>query len=141
MSLGDNTISPLQIPDARDAAFKASELQKQVEDEIRVASRNLANCERLYREALAKKILDLRSKPDAPAWTTCADVARGDVHVAKLKFERDVAEGVLEAMRQQAYRRGSDRRDLDTLLTWSMRRDLRVDAEPSDDRPALRSAA
>lgn len=147
MTLADNKIHPLEIEDARSAAFRASELQRGVEDSLREASKDLAEKERAYRQGLADKILQLRAGADAPAWTTCSDVARGDKHVATLRYERDVAEGVLEAMRQQAFRRGADRRAIDTLLGWSMRRDLRTDAPPGDRDNAethgrgLRSAA
>jgi hypothetical protein len=130
MRVAENQLHPLEIEDARSAAFKASELQRDVEDRIRTASGSLAEAERRYREALAKKILDLRTDENPPAWSVCGDVARGDSHVAKLKLERDIAEGILDAARQEAFRRGSDRRDVDTLLNWSMRRDLRTDSEP-----------
>lgn len=133
MRVADNKLPhPLEIEDAREAAHRASELQREVEDDLRAKSRALAEAERAYRQGLAEKILELRTGKDAPAWTTCADVARGDRHVAELRYKRDVAEGVLEAARQQAFRRGSDRRDLDTLLNWSMRRELRVDTPPTE---------
>lgn len=130
MSFADNTLSPLQIEDAREAAHHASELQREVEDAIRNASRDRAEKERAYREALSARILELRAKEIAV--TACGDIARGEKEIAKLRYERDVAEGVLEAAKQQAFRRGSDRRDLDTLLNWSMRRDLRTDTPPAD---------
>lgn len=130
--IADNQLHPLQIEDARNAAFKASEKQREVEDEMREKSRTLAACEQAYRRALAEKILALRTAEDQAAWTTCSDIARGDGHVARLRYERDVAEGVLDAIRQQAFRRGADRKDVDTLLNWSMRRDLRTDTPPAD---------
>lgn len=136
---GENTISPLEIADAREAAFKASDLQRGCEDRIRKAGRDLAQAEQNYRQALAEKILSARAE-DEVAWTAAADIARGDKHVAKLKFDRDVADALLEAAKQEAFRRGADRRDVDTLLNWSMRRDLRVDTPPpgftrSDPQP------
>ena len=129
---GENTLHPLEIADARKAAHRASEVQREVENDLRGASRQAAECERIYRMALAKKILELRAQDDPPAWSVCTDLARGDKHVARLKFERDVAEGIREAVSQQAFRRGADRRDLDTLLNWTMRRDLRADTPPPD---------
>ena len=128
---GENTLHPLEIADARKAAHRASEVQREVENRLRESSREAAEAERLYRMALATKILELRAQDDQVAWSTCADVARGDKHVARLKFERDVAEGIREAVSQQAFRRGADRRDLDTLLKWSQARDLRVDTPPT----------
>lgn len=131
--LGDNVISPLQIADAREAAYKASELQRKVEEDLKEASRDLAECERLYRMELSKRILELRAgNGDVPALpaTVCKDVAGGEAEVARLRQDRDIAAGLFEAMKQAAFRRGADRRDLDTLLNWSMRRDLATQVPP-----------
>jgi hypothetical protein len=139
----ENTISPLEIADARAAAHKASELQRGVEDGIRDASRKLAESERQYRLALAKEILRLKAQEEV-AWTACEQIARGEGKVANLRYERDVAKGVLEAAQQQAFRYGADRRDLHRLIEWSQRRDLRTNTPPVDwDRHTgeLRSAA
>jgi hypothetical protein len=125
----ENTISPLEIADARAAAHKASELQRSVEDGIRDASRKLAEAERQYRLALAKEILRLKAQ-DGVAWTACEHIARGESNVADLRYARDVAKGILEAAQQQAFRYGADRRDLHRLIEWSERRDLRTDAPP-----------
>lgn len=125
----DNTISPFEVQDARDAARVASERQKTVEDQIRDASRRLATAERHYRELLTTRILELHAK-DGVAWTACESIARGEKGVAKLRYERDIAKGVLESVQQQGFRYGADRRDLHKLIEWSQRRDLRVDAEP-----------
>lgn len=128
-ALAENTISPLDIPDAREAAHKASELQREVENGIRRASRNLAEAERQYRLKLTTRILHLHAQ-DKLAITMCGEVARGESEVADLRYKRDVAKGVLEAAQQQAYRYAADRRDLDTLLNWSRARDLRTDTPP-----------
>lgn len=127
----ENTISPLEIADARDAAHKASELQRGVEDRIRDASRELAEAERQYRLKLTERILHLHAQ-DGLAITMCGEVARGESAVATLRFKRDVAKGVLEAAQQQAYRYAADRRDLHRLIEWSQRRDLRTDTPPAD---------
>lgn len=129
MSFGDNTISPFLIEDAREAAHKASEQQRGVEDAIRTASRQLAETERQYRLALTKKILHLHAQ-EGVAWTACDVIARGEENVAKLRYERDVARGILEAAQQQAFTYGADRRDLHRLIRWSESRDLRVDTPP-----------
>lgn len=129
MSFGDNQLHPLQIEDARQAAYKASENQRAVEDMVRSASGDLAEAERLYRKKLTTRMLILHAD-DGVAWTAAESVARGEKEIADLRYDRDVKEGVLEAARQQAFRRGADRRDLDTLLNWSMRRDLRGDTPP-----------
>lgn len=128
MSLAENKLHPLQIADARDAAFKASEKQREVEDLIRRTSRDLAEAERAYRQKLSERILTLRA--EEVAVTMCGEIARGEKAVADLRYSRDVAAGIFEAAKQQAFRRGADRRDVAALLDWSMRRDLRTDAEP-----------
>jgi hypothetical protein len=127
---GENKLHPLLIKDARDAAHQASENQRGCEDRIRNAGRELAEAERVYRKALATKILNVRAEQEV-AWSVAGDVARGDKHVADKKFDRDVKDALLEAAKQEAFRRGADRRDIDTLLNWSMRRDLRVDTPPA----------
>jgi hypothetical protein len=129
VTLAENQLHPLQIENAREAAHRASELQRKVEDDVRNASKDLAEKERAYRKLLSERILAL--KAEGHAITACGDIARGEKEVADLRYKRDVAEGVLEAARQQAFRRGADRRDIDTLLHWSMSRDLRTDAPPS----------
>lgn len=131
MSFGENTISPFEIEDAREAAHKASEQQRGVEDSIRKASRNLAEAERQYRLKLTTRILYLHAQ-DGVAWTACDVIARGESEVANLRYDRDVAKGVLEAAQQQAYTFAADRRDLHRLIEWSQRRDLRIDTPPAD---------
>lgn len=131
MTLAANTLHPLEIEDARQAAHRASEVQREVEDRIKSASRGLAEAERQYRLKLTERILHLHAQ-DGLAITMCGEVARGEKPVADLRFKRDVAKGVLEAAQQQAFRRGADRRDLHTLIDWSMRRDLRIDTPPAD---------
>lgn len=130
--LGANALHPLQIEDARDAAFRASELQRYVEDSLKRASSELADAEREYRKALATKILELRDAGNAI--TACEQIAKGDDHVADLRHARDIAGGVWEATRQEAFRRGADRKDVGRLLDWSMARDLRTDTPPADWR-------
>jgi hypothetical protein len=123
VGFGENKISPLEIADARQAAFRASEVQRN-------ASRTLAENERAYRKALSNRIVEL--KAEGTAVTVAKDIAVGERDIAQLRYERDIAAGMLEAVRQEAFRRAADRRDLDTLLNWSMRRDLRVDTEPAN---------
>ena len=130
MSIAENTIHPLQIQDARSAAFEASNLQKGVEDRIKKHSRELAEAERQYRQKLSTRMLELHA--GGLAITTCETVAKGEKPVADLRYKRDVAKGVLESSKQEAFRRGADRKDIDTLLNWSMRRDLRTDAPPGE---------
>jgi hypothetical protein len=131
MSFGDNTLRPFAVEDAREAAHQASELQRGIEDKLRQASRDLAEAERLYREQLTIRIIELHAK-DGVAWTACETIAKGERGVAALRFKRDVAKGVLESFQQQAFRYAADRRDLSRFIEWSMRRELRIDTPPPD---------
>lgn len=144
MAFGENFISPYEIEDARAAAHQASENQRAVEDRMRKHSGELAEAEKLYRKALSKRILALRAgtedEPPLPA-TVCDDVARGEDRIAELRYKRDIAAGIFEATKQEAFSRGADRRDIDTLLNWSMKRDLRVDAEPAEYPRPIGAAA
>jgi hypothetical protein len=58
--------------------------------ELGKRGRESANAEQTYRVALAKKILEERDK-GVPV-TIISDICRGDREIARLKFERDVAE-------------------------------------------------
>lgn len=60
--------------------------------------RAAADAEQQYRIALAEKILIERDK-GTPV-TIISDICRGDRSIAKLKFERDVAETVYDAAKE-----------------------------------------
>jgi hypothetical protein len=130
VSLADNQLHPLEIEDARDAAHRASEKQRECEDRLRTTSRDLAEAERQYRMKMSLRITSLIAQGTAA--TAAKDIVRGEPEIATLRYKRDVAQGVFESARQECFRRGSDRRDVDTLLNWSMKRDLRVDTPPAD---------
>lgn len=121
-----------------DAAVKASDdaetEQRRVESEIHTAYKKYAQKERLYRVALARKILDLKSQ--GMAVTACEVVAKGDKAIAELRFGRDIAEGVKETARHAAWRANADRRDVSDLIRWSARRDLAEYSGPSEPEPA-----
>lgn len=131
-NLGEYRLHPLEIPDARAAAFRASELQREVEDEIRVKGRALADAERDYRRKLTTRMLLLHAGGKGMAITAVESVARGEEEVSALRHARDIARANLEAAQQQAFRRGADRKDVQTLLNWSMHRDLRTDTPPPE---------
>lgn len=113
---------PYTFAEAQAANEERSDNQKLAEKFMIQTARECAQAERAYREALAKKILELRA--DGMALTACSDIARGDKHVADLKFKRDVAEGVREAAAQTAWRASADRRAEQEFIQWSARRDL-----------------
>ena len=123
---------PFDETDARAAARTAAALQAGSEDALRDAYVNIAEKERAYRVALARRITELHA--DGVAWSACADLARGDETVARLRMERDIAEGVREAMGQASWRHAANRKDLGRLIEWSARRDLSHGADP--EQPA-----
>lgn len=102
---------------AVEASRKGKEGQAAAEAAREQAAEEYAAAERAYRRALALKIIELRAA-DWPA-TVCADLARGDEHVANLRYSRDVAEGVKDAIEQRAWRHTADRRDVTQLIEWS----------------------
>lgn len=131
------THQPYDFGQARDAAASASRNQQAAEQFVREAYKQYAQAEETYRVELAKKIVTLRG--EGWAATVCQDLARGDANVARLRRERDIAEGVKEAAVQSSWRRSADRRDTESFIDWSKRRDLaeghgRV-AEPPETTP------
>lgn len=111
----------------------ASVAQAASEQQVKEAYKDYAEKERAYRKGLARRILEL--KAESVAITAAADIARGDEHVANLRYERDVAQGVMEAARMTSFRHSADRRELEQLIQWSMKLDpiLRgTDPEPEE---------
>lgn len=102
-------------------AVKAA--QEQAEIALRNAYRDFARKEESYRVALAKEIVRQHAQENV-AWTVAPDLARGDATVARLRMERDIAEGVKEAMQQAVWRATANRKDAQRFTEWSMRRDL-----------------
>lgn len=125
------TGQPYSFQQARQAARDASKLQEAAETSLRESARDFAVKEEKYRVALAKEIVR-QHDADGVAWTVAPDLARGNPDVARLRRERDIAEGVREAMQQAAWRRAADRRDTGRFIDWSARVDLRVDPPPPD---------
>lgn len=60
-----------------------------------------AQSEYEYRVALASKMMQL--KVEGMPVTIMPDLSRGDKTVAKLKLERDIAEGIADACKQAIY--------------------------------------
>lgn len=114
--------APYTFSEARAAASRASQAQQQAENFVREAARDAAEAEERYRVALAKAITELHA--GGAAWTVCGDLARGDTDVARLRRDRDIAQGVREAAVQASWRRAADRRDTERFITWSFRREL-----------------
>lgn len=113
---------PFDFHTAVAATRRAAEAQKDAEQARRDAASDYAEKERIYRVALAKRILVVHS--EGAAWTVAQDLARGDAQVANLRYERDVAKGVLDAAEQRAWRHTADRRDMHEFIQWSKAREL-----------------
>jgi hypothetical protein len=113
---------PWDFDRAREAAHAATVSQRRQEDFIRDAYKDFALKEEAYRVALAKRITELHA--EGIAWSATGDLARGDKHVARLKRERDIAEGVVEAAKQAGWRASKDRDDVQAFIGWSQRREF-----------------
>jgi hypothetical protein len=113
---------PWDFDQARAAARQASISQRTAEDFIRDAFKTFALAEESYRLALAQKIVEIHA--EGTAWSATADLARGDKTVARLKRDRDIAEGVVEAAKQAGWRASKDRDDVAAFIGWSQRREF-----------------
>lgn len=130
---------PYDFDQARAAAQNASASQNAAEKALRDASRDFAEKEERYRVALAKEIVRQHAD-EGVAWTVAPDLARGNAEVARLRRERDIAEGVREAMQQSCWRRAADRKDTQRFIDWSMRREF-AEASPGAMQPQWSGAA
>lgn len=116
------TNTPFDFSEAKNAINTAKSQQAMAELHVRCAYRDYGDAERAYRKALAIRILEL--KAEGVAATLCLDLAKGDKQIADLRYKRDVQEGVREAAKASVWRHTADRRELEQLVEWSMRRDL-----------------
>ncbi len=94
----------IELSDLREDLNKAIRI-------IRERGRKKALAERDYRVEVAKEILILRDK-GIPV-TIINDLVRGNAVIAKLKFERDVAETLYESNMQYIY---STKLNIDIVL-------------------------
>jgi hypothetical protein len=113
---------PWTFDEARTASVDGHDEQERVEGLVGAAYKDYARKERLYSVALARKMLDL--KRSGVAITACERLAKGDEKIAELREERDIAEGVKETAKHAAWRAAADRRDTESLIDWSKRRNL-----------------
>ena len=60
--------------------------------EYKKYNKDYAEKEYRYRTALSKRLVELRA--EGQAVTHLSDIARGEEKIAKLKYERDIAEGL-----------------------------------------------
>lgn len=123
---------PMDFAAAVAASREASEAQHNAERFYAEKGREYADAERAYRKALAEKITTLKS--EGIAITVAQDLARGDKHVADLRFNRDLAEGLRDAAAQSIWRHTADRRELEQFLDWSKRAAF-LDLTPPQEQP------
>lgn len=116
---------PYDFGQARDAAYRFQSAQLAGEKALRDANDDKALKEKIYRIALAKRIIELHAS--GVAWTVCQDLARGDEKVAELRYDRDVAVGVFEATQTASWRHTANRKDCLELIVWSRTSGLRDD--------------
>lgn len=115
--MAERNAVPYSFGEARETALRFQQAQIAGEQALRDASEQLALAEKLYRKALALRIVELHAA--GTAWTVCQDLARGDEKVADLRYERDVAKGVFEATQTASWRHTANRKDCLELITWS----------------------
>lgn len=133
-------MQPFDFAAAHRAAGNATIAQEQAENIFKQCARDFAQKEERYRVALAKEIVRQHAD-EKVAWSVASDVARGEPEVARLRMERDIAEGMKEAAGQALWRQTANRRDLGRFIDWSMRIDVGVhihgdaEHEPENVRP------
>lgn len=120
--MSERSEQPWTFEQARQKCRQASSAQEAAERTYRESSRDFALKEEAYRLALATEIL--RAHNDGVAWSTAPDLARGDEKVAKLRRERDISKGVMDAMEQSLWRHVADRKDAQRFSDWSQRREF-----------------
>ena len=116
------TDSPMSLGEARQALHQASQRQLDAESAYRQAVEELAGADLAYNRAVARKMVELHA--EGVAWTAAKPLALGDQAVSQLRYERDVKRGVVDAAESGRYRLQADRRSLEGIVNWSMRREL-----------------
>ena len=85
-------------------------------DEYIILSERAAQANRDYNTALAKKMLELRI--DSQPTTLIPVLAKGDKAVSELKYQLDVAEGIVNACRESIKDIRSAIDSYRSILTW-----------------------
>jgi len=112
----------MSIGEARRAAHEAS--RRQIEHERTRLEAAKAAAEKRRAHDLVFAETQVRLHDEGVAWSAVKDLAKGDKAVATARYEMGIAQAVLEIQEQAAYRLQADRRVVDRLLEWSMRREL-----------------
>lgn len=120
LSLGD----PLDLDDGRRAASVLARQCRDAVDALDRAVQSHAEAEHAYRKAHAQKMVELRS--DATPATLCQDLSKGSDRVSQLKYERDLAKGMIDVSRERLRQLDGERASLRQLLEWSQRFEARA---------------
>lgn len=115
----NDTREPMDYATAINVHRIEEDMQHKAEKYLAEKSKEAAEKERAYRQALAAEITSLRAA--GVASTVARDMARGDAHVSKLQMERSIAEGLRDAAAQSIWRHTANRRDLEQFIDWSKR--------------------
>lgn len=111
---------PFDFDEAKDAMMEASRVQAELEERLPAVYDQASVSNGAYRMEMARKTMEAHDN-GVSSWSAAIEVARGDPEVEKLRRQRDLDEGVKEAVSQQAFRMAADRRDLSRLIDWSAR--------------------
>lgn len=93
-------------------ALKAErQMLKKLISTLQQYNRKLAEAEHNYRVTFTKSCVEIKlngveteaGTTDPVAWTMTSDIAKGLPEVAKLRYERDVLKGEIEAILQKIY--------------------------------------
>lgn len=77
---------------------KYSNLLETAITEMKARSKDKAKKEYLYRMELSKRLTELRA--EGQAVTHLADIARGEPAIAKLRYERDISQGLYDSAQE-----------------------------------------
>lgn len=66
--------------------------------EMNKRSKDLAEKEYFYKTALSKRLVELRA--EGQAVTHLSDIARGEKEIAKLRLNRDIAQGLYDSSKE-----------------------------------------
>lgn len=77
---------------------KYSNLLETAITEMKARSKDKAKKEYLYRMELSKRLTELRA--EGQAVTHLADIARGEPKIAKLRYERDISQGLYDSAQE-----------------------------------------
>jgi hypothetical protein len=124
LSLGE----PLDLDDGRRAASLLARQCRSAVDALDQAVVRHAEAEHSYRKAYASKLIELRGQ--AVPVGLCLELAKGDEVVAKLKFDRDLAKGMIDVCRERLRQLDGERASLRQLLEWSQRFEARSFTPP-----------